>query len=322
MTECLKMGPKLGRQTVLACLLLWPLSYLSLRRFARGLSSDALVVLSYKYEQLLWPKAYRHKVVILEHGPVPALLAHVHVFRRRLRGLYEGAGSLSAVSATAAASIGNLTERPVQVLPMAVTTQDVRLAISRRAEARTHLLPPASAAAKGLIVFAGRLAHNKRVDRVIDLLPLLGPEWHLVVAGDGPAGHQLREQARRHGVTQRVTFTGSLPDILPVIAAADVLVLPSEDPGEGRPLAALEAVACGTPVLAADRAVMAEMQCAAEIGHRRLQLTDFSDIGRAVSHLLALASGPRSPAPLSSWEAVARALLPSSQRFDTNRPID
>ena len=72
----------------------------------------------------------------------------------------------------------------------------------------------------------------------------------LVLVGGGPARGALQGRARRLGLDGRVSFVGPVaPDALPPwYRAADALVLPSLR--EGWPNVVLEALACGTPVLA------------------------------------------------------------------------
>jgi glycosyltransferase involved in cell wall biosynthesis len=67
-------------------------------------------------------------------------------------------------------------------------------------------------------------------------------------AGEGSEEERLRKQARILQLENRVTFTGFLPDILPIYAAADVIVS-SSIAGEGLPRALLEAGMLGRPVI-------------------------------------------------------------------------
>lgn len=74
----------------------------------------------------------------------------------------------------------------------------------------------------------------------------------LVVVGDGPEATALRVQADRLGVTDRVVFAGrrTRDDVTAALAAADVFVFPAREVArEGLPLAVLEALAVGLPVL-------------------------------------------------------------------------
>ena len=70
--------------------------------------------------------------------------------------------------------------------------------------------------------------------------------------GEGEERSALEGQARVLGLAERVTFAGFDPNPAPWIAGADALLLPSR--WEGLPNVALEALACGTPVIAAPEA--------------------------------------------------------------------
>ena len=74
----------------------------------------------------------------------------------------------------------------------------------------------------------------------------------LVICGEGPLRHDLDAQARALGVAGRVTMTGLVPNetVARYMAAADVFALPSLL--EALPTVAVEALACGTPVISAD----------------------------------------------------------------------
>jgi glycosyltransferase involved in cell wall biosynthesis len=78
------------------------------------------------------------------------------------------------------------------------------------------------------------------------------PSTHLIVCGTGPLDAELRAVARDTGVGGQVTFTGLVDNatIARYDAAADVFVLPSLL--EACPTVALEALACGTPVVSSD----------------------------------------------------------------------
>src|SRR5439155_6345038 len=77
------------------------------------------------------------------------------------------------------------------------------------------------------------------------------PETTLLLVGDGPERSHLESLARDVGVAQRVRFVGSVAqsDLPRYYSAADALVLASRR--EGWPNVLLEAMACGTPVIAA-----------------------------------------------------------------------
>src|SRR5207253_5358278 len=70
----------------------------------------------------------------------------------------------------------------------------------------------------------------------------------LLLIGDGPQAAALQHCARRLRVQNRVHFAGWRNDVPSIMAAADLLVLPSR--WEGMPNVVLEAMAAGKPVIA------------------------------------------------------------------------
>jgi glycosyltransferase involved in cell wall biosynthesis len=97
----------------------------------------------------------------------------------------------------------------------------------------------------------GRLVEQKGIDVLIDAFPEVlrrHPAARLLVVGDGPEGMALRRRASRLGLDGRVVFAGWINNARDVMPACDVMVMPSR--WEGLGLAALEAMACGRPLVA------------------------------------------------------------------------
>ncbi len=106
-----------------------------------------------------------------------------------------------------------------------------------------------------VLLYAGRIEPLKGLDVAIDALATIEPPQPLllIVGGDGHAAGEIRRlqaRAARAGVADRLHFAGSLPqaELPAVYSLADVCVVPSFYESFG--MAALEAQACGTPVVA------------------------------------------------------------------------
>jgi len=108
-------------------------------------------------------------------------------------------------------------------------------------------------------VLCSRLSREKRPDLAVEALRVMyraGFPARLVIAGSGPLAASLRRRAR--GLP--VELVGHLADrsaLASLLGAADVVVAPG--PVETFGLAALEALACGTPVVAASTSAVAEL---------------------------------------------------------------
>ncbi|MFD8523885.1 glycosyltransferase [Streptomyces capillispiralis] len=112
-----------------------------------------------------------------------------------------------------------------------------------------------------LLVMCSRLSLEKRPGTALDALEALlrrGRRAVLVVAGDGPLRSRLEQRAREHALP--VAFLGHVRDrgLLGALqASADVCLAPG--PAETFGLAALEAMACGTPVVASASSALPEV---------------------------------------------------------------
>jgi glycosyltransferase involved in cell wall biosynthesis len=102
-----------------------------------------------------------------------------------------------------------------------------------------------------VLASVGLLIERKGHHLVIDALARF-PDVTLLIAGGGPDRPALEARAAAAGVADRVRFLGELPhqDLPEVYRAADALVLASSREGWANVL--LEAMACGTPVVASD----------------------------------------------------------------------
>ena len=115
--------------------------------------------------------------------------------------------------------------------------------------------------------YLGRLHPKKNVSVLIDAVGRLDPRVSLVVAGRGDAAleHELRRQAEWL-LAGRAEFVGwvSSDDKAGFLACVDVLVMPSEYECFG--VAAIEALAVGTPVIVSDRVGVAAIVRARRAG--------------------------------------------------------
>lgn len=101
-----------------------------------------------------------------------------------------------------------------------------------------------------IVAAAGRLASVKNYPLLIDALAALSAHTpvHAWILGEGPERAKLEALAAARGVGSRVRFLGFQQNPWRFIARADVLVLTSSYEGFGNVL--IEAMACGTPVIA------------------------------------------------------------------------
>jgi len=111
-----------------------------------------------------------------------------------------------------------------------------------------------------IVVIPARLVPRKGHVDLLAALPALVrrvPEVLMLCAGDGPLSRSLPALAEAAGLANRVRFLGHRDDMPSLLAAADVVCLPSRV--EGMPLAILEAMAAGRAVVATDVGGVAEV---------------------------------------------------------------
>jgi L-malate glycosyltransferase len=86
----------------------------------------------------------------------------------------------------------------------------------------------------------------------------------LVMVGDGPDRHDAEQHARQLGVEKSVQFLGKIDSVAPLLAAADLFLLPTNAESFG--LSALEALASGTPVIGTNKGGLPEVVRDGETG--------------------------------------------------------
>ncbi|MCK5017055.1 MAG: glycosyltransferase, partial [Candidatus Peribacteraceae bacterium] len=134
------------------------------------------------------------------------------------------------------------------------------------------------------LVFAGRLVVNKGLDRLLAAIETL-PSIRLLVIGDGPQRKYEEAHAKRLNIADRVVFVGwqsTQEEVMNAIQRAKIFVLPSKS--EGGPRVALEAMACGMPVLTTPVGVMQDTIRNGENG--LLTTGEPEDIAEKISLLL------------------------------------
>lgn len=121
---------------------------------------------------------------------------------------------------------------------------------SRRTDAalRASLCPPDRYDA--LVMHLSNFRPVKRVDVAVEIFHRLQRSLRarLVLAGDGPDAAKVQARIAEYGLDQDVLLLPAQQDVVALLSCADLFLLPSLEESFG--LAALEAMACGVPVVA------------------------------------------------------------------------
>ena len=164
-----------------------------------------------------------------------------------------------------------------------------------------------------VILSMARLAPDKGLEYLIEaatMLPATGRPIRIVIAGDGPERDRLEQRAGRLGVTDRVVFLGFRQDVGALLAATDLVVLPSLR--EGLSIALLEAMAAGKPIIATSIGSQREVASRADMA-RLVRPADALALSQAIVSLAG------DEALMASLGASARALYQS--RYTENRML-
>jgi glycosyltransferase involved in cell wall biosynthesis len=166
------------------------------------------------------------------------------------------------------------------------------------------------------ILFSGRLLHNKGVDLLIeatDKLRAERPNINCVIIGSGPEEEHLLALIAARGLESNVSirpFVDDEGDLFSLMKAAKVFVLPSVREGFG--LVALEATACGTPVVTTDHEDNAARDLILPGRNGLLCSPDDADIAAKVGEVLDSSdysdrAAIRETAANFDWDVVAAA---------------
>jgi glycosyltransferase involved in cell wall biosynthesis len=226
-------------------LALWPV----LRRLRRDGFDFDLIDAYYFYPDAvaatLLGKWLDRPVIATAYGTDISVLPRYPLLRRQIAW---AARSLPAMTTVCEALKASLVALGAPASRVAVVLHGVDFALFRPLEDREGIRAPLGLQGPVLLM-VGHLTENKGQHLAITALPELA-DATLVIAGDGEDRASLEALARRHGVADRVRFLGLVPQAeLPALYnAADVLVLASGREGIANVM--MEALACGTPVVA------------------------------------------------------------------------
>jgi GalNAc-alpha-(1->4)-GalNAc-alpha-(1->3)-diNAcBac-PP-undecaprenol alpha-1,4-N-acetyl-D-galactosaminyltransferase len=180
-------------------------------------------------------------VVVVEHND-PGMNPAGRIWETLRRRTYPRAGKLISVSQGVDNQFSWLSEEQRIVIHNP-------LALPENESVSDHQMDPS----RFWIAAMGRLTIQKGFDLLLHAFAKVTrnhPDWRLIIIGDGQLRGELEELRRQLGLSEGVSFAGLLANPLPALRNAKLFVMASRF--EGFPYAALEAMACGLPVIYTD----------------------------------------------------------------------
>jgi teichuronic acid biosynthesis glycosyltransferase TuaC len=304
-----------------------PAMALAVRRYAPQLSKPDVIHAHWSYPDGAAALALRERfgsaLVVHARGTLERVVAEQSPrFRAMIGRPLQAADAVIANSQALYEDCLRLGVKPerLHVIPNGVDTE--RFFVRDKAEAKRALgLSPE----RMLVLYCGNLREVKGVDllgQAIAPLCAARPKLDVALVGSGELEARLRRELSALIAARRVHMPGALPqaDVARYMQAADLLVLPSRSEARGNVI--LEALACGTPVAAADVGGIPELMLPS---HGKLfapgcvqtllrTLLGLSDDPHALAQLGAAASAYVQHSGLS-WQAHASATLELYQRL-------
>lgn len=137
---------------------------------------------------------------------------------------------------------------PIQVIPSGIKLEDFKKTDTGEFKKKFPQL-----AGKKILIYVGRIGKEKNLEFLLKAfkeISNLVPESHFLLMGDGPYRKELEDIARTSGLTQKVTFSGYVPqeEVKHYLKASYVFVFSSLTETQG--IVLQEAMAAGAPAVA------------------------------------------------------------------------
>ncbi len=169
-------------------------------------------------------------------------------------------------------------QKEIEVIPNFVDTETYRRVTSD--VVRSKFAPHH----ERIVVHVSNFRQVKRVPDVIRIFHevLKKVPSRLLLVGDGPERSNCEVLVRELGIDENVRFLGKQQELVPILAASDLMLMPSQSESFG--LSALEAMACEVPVISSSVGGLPELQVHGETGY----IAEIGDIDRMARYAIEL----------------------------------
>lgn len=211
---------------------------------------------------------------------------------------YDRVVALSRTHAEYLVRREGVSERRLAIIPNGVDTELFRpgMPAEERRRFRRSIGVPAEAFAVAIVAALRPEKNHEMFLRAAARVRGVRADAHFIVAGEGTEEGRIRGIARGLGLGDAARFLGRRGDVPSLLGAVDALVLSSHPVVETFPLAVLEGMASGLPVIATDVGSVREMMVDGEEGC----IVSSGDDAALAERLLALASSPETRARIGA----------------------
>lgn len=196
-------------------------------------------------------------------------------------------------------------EKEIEVIPNFIDTTKYRRIPSD--EVRKICAPNS----EKILVHTSNFRPVKRVQDVIRIFDIVQKQIKskLLLIGDGPDRSACEHLCRELGIQHLVKFLGKQTEIVDLLSAADLFLLPSQSESFG--LSALEAMACEVPVVSSSVGGLPELVVHGECGY----IAEIGDIDRMARYAIDLLANP------SKQQMFAKAARSRAMQFESSKIV-
>lgn len=238
---------------------------------------------AYMAKQILKANGHHLPFITTLHGTDITLLGRDASFEPVISFAINESDAVTAVSQSLKTDTYKLfgINKEIQVVPNFIEPQ--RISNEIKQALREEYVPEGNP----LIIHISNFRPVKRVMDVMQVFAKVREQRNatLVLIGDGPERSKAEQYAREHQL-QNVVFVGNVKNPMELLTAADVMLLPSESESFG--LAALEAMACGVPVISSNAGGLPELNRHGVSG----LMSDVGDVNEMAKQVLYLIESP------------------------------
>jgi N-acetyl-alpha-D-glucosaminyl L-malate synthase BshA len=238
---------------------------------------------AYMAKQILKANGHHLPFITTLHGTDITLLGRDASFEPVISFAINESDAVTAVSQSLKADTYKLfgINKEIQVVPNFIEPQHISNEIKQAL--REEYVPEGNP----MLIHISNFRPVKRVMDVMQVFAKVREQRNatLVLIGDGPERSKAEQYAREHQLLN-VVFVGNVKNPMELLSAADVMLLPSESESFG--LAALEAMACGVPVISSNAGGLPELNRHGVSG----LMSDVGDVSEMAKQVLYLIETP------------------------------